>query len=355
MSVVFCHTVLFTGQAGEAESAMPIVAPIFLLGQYGVAVFIVLSGFVLALPVAGSPGLELRGGLLQFATRRARRILPPYYAALLAFTAIILIVPGLREVSGTQWDNKLPVDTHAVLTHLLLVHNLGGDANRIDGPMWSVATEFQIYFVFALAMIALWRLVGVEAAAAVGLVAGMVLQKVLDLDGAHPWYIGLFGFGMVAASAVKTGRPRLSTRRWTTSGLVLLGAGIFIALFRRSFADEHLWIVEPLIGAGVAASLVSLVEAPASRVRDMLAHRRVVGLGLFSYSIYLIHSPIIGWCNLATHNVDMPIGLRFTMLLLVAVPLAIGISFGFYLLVEKRFLSGHQRAVENTVLSPARQ
>src|SRR5258708_40112679 len=46
-----------------------------------VGVFIVLSGFCLMLPVARSSDRQLPGGLGQYFVRRARRILPPYYAA----------------------------------------------------------------------------------------------------------------------------------------------------------------------------------------------------------------------------------------------------------------------------------
>src|SRR5205085_647811 len=46
-----------------------------------VALFIVLSGFCLMLPVVRREGV-LQGGAWQFFKRRARRILPPYYLAL---------------------------------------------------------------------------------------------------------------------------------------------------------------------------------------------------------------------------------------------------------------------------------
>jgi peptidoglycan/LPS O-acetylase OafA/YrhL len=51
-------------------------------GHLAVSVFICISGFCLMLPVARGDG-ALKGGPLLFFKRRARRILPPYYAALL--------------------------------------------------------------------------------------------------------------------------------------------------------------------------------------------------------------------------------------------------------------------------------
>src|SRR2546421_359109 len=48
---------------------------------YAVAVFIVLSGCCLMLPLVGAQG-QMPGGTAAFFRRRARRILPPYYAAM---------------------------------------------------------------------------------------------------------------------------------------------------------------------------------------------------------------------------------------------------------------------------------
>ena len=53
----------------------------FHFGNYMVDVFIVLSGYVLALPVIRA-SLTLPGGMLAYLRRRAKRILPPFYAAL---------------------------------------------------------------------------------------------------------------------------------------------------------------------------------------------------------------------------------------------------------------------------------
>src|ERR1700689_2493356 len=57
------------------------VVQVFKFGHLAVGIFIVLSGFCLMLPVARSGNDRLTRGLTEFIKRRARRILPPYYAA----------------------------------------------------------------------------------------------------------------------------------------------------------------------------------------------------------------------------------------------------------------------------------
>ena len=77
-------------------------------GHFAVAVFIVLSGYCLMRPVANDPRGRLRGGIVGYLGRRARRILPPYYAALGLCWLLIAVVPGLNQAQGLRWDRALP-------------------------------------------------------------------------------------------------------------------------------------------------------------------------------------------------------------------------------------------------------
>ena len=74
-------------------------------GHYAVTFFITLSGFCLMIPVLRAS--HLRGGVRGFALGRIRRILPPYYAALLLSTVIAVLF--LRNPTHTLYDGSLPV------------------------------------------------------------------------------------------------------------------------------------------------------------------------------------------------------------------------------------------------------
>jgi peptidoglycan/LPS O-acetylase OafA/YrhL len=353
LSVAVYHSYLYAESVSGASLGP--LGRLFLCGQYGVTVFIVLSGFVLALPVARTTDLVLRGGSRGFLLRRARRILPPYYAALALFVFLILVIPGLDTRSGTDWDSKIPITEHAVLTHMLLIQNLGATAVQIDGPLWSVATEWQIYFLLPLLFIPLWRRFGASSVVIVGLILGVALQALVP--NAHPIYIGLFAFGLLAASVVN-GRGKHQELPWSrlAGGLLILGLAVHFA--PSSVASRHVWLIEGLIGGGVAAGLVHLVLSSRQQrqipLLSLLGHRRIVGFGLFSYSFYLVHSPIIGWVNLATRHVSMGTGPRFVGLLIVGLPLSTACAYGFYWLVERHFMSGHM-AQADASSSPSAQ
>src|ERR1700730_10114778 len=103
--VAACHAwlmyaVQLADQGLRSTSGGLLVATSWLaFGRSAVAVFIVLSGYCLMLPVVQSPARELRSTFWQFMARRARRILPPYYGAVAVTIALILMVPRLEDPS----------------------------------------------------------------------------------------------------------------------------------------------------------------------------------------------------------------------------------------------------------------
>jgi peptidoglycan/LPS O-acetylase OafA/YrhL len=180
-------------------------------GHYAVAVFIVLSGFCLMMPVVRDEG-RLRGGFRRYILRRARRILPPYYAAIALSLALIAWCPRLSQAHDPRWEIALPAFSlnSSLIPHLLLVHNMSPSAAyRIDPPMWSVATEWQIYFSLPI-LILIWRRWGVAALVASGFGIGLFLVPLFDIfirfvypgclvSTMCPWYFGLFALGRPVA------------------------------------------------------------------------------------------------------------------------------------------------------------
>src|SRR5260370_9125014 len=75
-------------------------------GHLAVTVFIVISGFCLALPVIAN-GDQLRGGGKYFFKRRALRILPAYYGSGALCLALIYTIIG--QPTATLWHLPFPV------------------------------------------------------------------------------------------------------------------------------------------------------------------------------------------------------------------------------------------------------
>lgn len=345
LGVAFLHAALFTGHSGDVERDLPIVLRILSLGNYGVAIFIVLSGFVLSLPIVRSPSLQLPRGLFDYLKRRARRILPPYFISLGLFGALIFLVPVLREENNTAWDSKIPVTLDGVLSHLLLVHNLSPNwLYQINGPAWSVATEWQLYFALPLLILPVWRRFGRVAMLTLSIFVGIAFAVFLpELDGAHFWFLGLFAMGGLAAEGVAR------DIRLPKFGLVLAISWL-IAISVIAFTTAPIWISETVTGASIALSVVWLARRKAdglpSVVNRLLELPVLVWLGSWSYSIYLVHSPILGLGNLLLLQFDLSTLARFALQVCLVLPLALVLAFAFHFLVERRFMTSHQARIQ---------
>ena len=173
--VVYVNHAYAQAWSGAGRDATGLLAPVrfsMIFGHLAVSVFrVVISGFASRCLVVDG-GDRIRGGSLEFFKRRARRILPPYYGALALSLALIYTIIGNR--TGTLWDVSNNVDAKAVVAHLVLVQDLFR-TGRINYAFWSIAVEWQIYFLFPLLV---WgaRRFGVVRVAGVALVVGYALR-----------------------------------------------------------------------------------------------------------------------------------------------------------------------------------
>ena len=164
------------------------------IGDAGVLVFFVLSGYLIASSVLRPTRFDVRGYMI----RRALRILPLYYASMLV--ALVLIDPTPLLSGPGRAD---------VATHVVLLHGLSrGMRYSIAGIWWTLTVEWLFYvfmaivaavfrrppygWLIAIGMILLgvvWRLVVFETSTSAADSAYLVQQ--------FPGAADLFGIGML--------------------------------------------------------------------------------------------------------------------------------------------------------------
>ena len=354
--IAFYHVHSMT-PAGEKAGTNWLIKIATLLTQYGyyaVPVFIVLSGFCLMLPLARTADGQFRGGVGQYLSRRALRILPPYYFALAVAILVAVLTSPLQKVAGGHWNVSLTLPV--ILGHVFLLDDLfpqlGGG---LDPPMWSVATEWQIYFVFPFLLLPLWRRFGNAVTLGAALVIGLAPRLLLGLptDVGPPWYITLFAFGMVAAVLCFSGQRHHQEAGRKMPWLMMAGAlcaSWLVCVVIHLNWDRYRWISELLIGGAVtgliaayARLLIQGTNRPLPLGLRLLSSRWATGLGTFSYSIYLIHFPVLYTADMLLRTWHASFPQRFTALFVCAVPLAVGLSYLFHLAFERRFMSEFAR------------
>lgn len=338
-------------------------------GRASVAIFIVLSGYCLMLPVARSSDKTIRGGTLDFLKRRAKRILPPYYAALALILVAAALVPQLKNSHIPQWRDALPVSTtSAILSHLLLVHNWNSQwFFKIDPPAWTVATEWQIYFVFPTLLLPLWRrcgnLITILIAFCVGLIPVFGFHHG---QGASPWFLGLFAIGM-ASAAINFPSQKLPWQARLPWGVltgifsmlaVLLGNAYLVPNFRRftGGSSEDLyhqyWLLDLLVGLAMGCFLIYCTQSITSPqvsgkpvLLRLLECSVLVFVGSFSYSLYLIHDPLLAVvCSLLQEFSFSPLQF-FGAMVIAGLPLSILGAYLLHLSFERPFMGGASKSL----------
>jgi peptidoglycan/LPS O-acetylase OafA/YrhL len=350
--VVLFHAVLGFSAENLSGPFRPL-RRIFAFGHEAVAIFIVLSGYCLMLPVIRSSPGELRIAFAPFVRRRALRILPPYFATLALTAAAIACLPVLRTPgTGTIWDESLPgLELGPLLSHALLVHNWSPTFGyQINGPLWSVASEWQIYFFFPLLLLPLWRrggmLLALLGAGLVGYAPLLFAPRAAGV--AIPWYLLLFALGM-AAAAVGFSPSGLAARLRDALPWRPLCAGLWLGCLVFSNAAPALWfglkpLIDALVGVATAALLVHLtsraVAAERGRLLPILEWQPLVRLGHFSYSLYLTHLPVLALCYFAVRPLQAKPPLLALAMLTLGPLASLLVAYGFHLAIERRFMRG---------------
>ncbi len=317
----------------------PFWAGWFIYGRFAVVVFIVLSGFSLAL----SPprhGWRL-DAVSEFARRRARRILPAYWAALAFSLAVAwLIIP--------QPGKGVP-DAKSVIVNGLLVQNIV-PAHSPNAAFWSMAVEAQLYILFPLLLLMVRR-----RGAAVMLATVAVVVAAVGIFGPHiagldtfviqspPDLAALFAVGILTAGIVGAGQAR---RSWPWPRLALAAAAPVLAVIwwqGSVWTLDHLYWVDLALGPAIACLLAALATgrpAPLLRVLDARPLRR---LGSCSYSLYLTHAAIVAVVCERIVAGRVPEGVPFFLVSLALVlPLTIGFAWSFAAVFETPFRGAHR-------------
>jgi peptidoglycan/LPS O-acetylase OafA/YrhL len=292
----------------------------FNLGAFGVAIFFLLSGFLLSGPFwlafdAGRPMPSLR----TYALRRAARIMPGYYTAL----TVSLIVAAV--CFGATFSPEILARYVAGLLFIGEFHWLTLFPVEVNGPLWSIGMEVASY---ALLPLALWMLFGCRrllpgwrgrlvfaeavALALIGhaLIILLVPKETVDatfdyglVGGAKYWmpafnvlgFFAVFALGSLAAgiSALWRGRNGLADLL-VIGGLA--GAAVAMGLASGPREPEALgWLGLPYAFPGFHLGVVvALIAFPHTKYLPALSEAGPVRyLAKISFGIYIWHFLIL--------------------------------------------------------------
>ena len=258
-----------------------------------IRIFFVVSGFVMFTPLAKAGPFSWR----QFYVRRFWRIYPVFAAVVAISVCVHFLLPDPGSLAGaTAWFNAEAQQEKVTVASVLQILLFAGteDAIRLNCVTWSLVQEVRVILLFPL--LAYWvsrsgslTWIGVCA-------ASMVASHIYPLAGETRFFITaetplgslcttlhfmpLFVIGMILAQRLELFSDLLALT--TTMQRVLLWCVAFV-LIRRT--QEYI--------AGPAAALLIFMAMRTPWVARALSVEPLQWLGKISYSLYLLHIPVL--------------------------------------------------------------
>ena len=315
--VVLTHAAFLSGAVNSAG----IWGHLMGRGDFGVAIFFVLSGYLLHRGFIRGREPFTRRHLRAYAVRRAARVLPAYWIVL----AVVVVAtrPSVRDLIL----QALGLQIYVADSHL-----------PAFSQSWSIATELSFYAVLPLAALGLAHARRRDPGRPLKMLAGF-LERWLPARSAS------FALGMLLAEACA--RPDHPVSRYLTrlaarpGPLLGLGAAAYLLattpvaglLTLGTVGGGRLAVKMALSCVVAAAVLLPLVLGPDNVWRRGLAHPAAAGLGRISYGIFLWHVPVFTALYAVTGLVPFTGGLL--PLLSAGVPVTLALAALTYVVVER--------------------
>lgn len=272
---------LFHAKEGHHIDELLALAPIWIVsvfssGDLGVAIFFVLSGFVIAHSLRGDKANF--NTATRFLLRRSLRLDPPYWTA-------IIVTLAVASLSAYVMPEKViaPVSLTQIVAHLFYLQDILG-FTQINPIFWTLCMEIQFYMIYSLILIAGQYepekgLMALRIQAVLGAVFVASLWWVL-FPSSGAWFYPLFHCFLLGVGAYWSWRhEQFKSSFYVFAGIVLMGS---------------VWTGNMFSVMSAATAILISFMAATGNIGVTENWRFLQFAGLVSYSLYLIHNPITG-------------------------------------------------------------
>jgi peptidoglycan/LPS O-acetylase OafA/YrhL len=374
----------------------PLASALITFGGSGVTLFFVLSGFLLFMPYAKALLFEARWpSAKQFYLRRALRILPAYYVALV----LILLIFERQYLQLAYWK-------HLLLFVTMYMDSTPQTFREINGPFWTLAIEWQFYMVMPLLMFGFYkvvsklqgspkrRLLTVLGCCIAVILYGLFIRYVGIYSAKHPEqnfflpaqvhkvvlfflygmtgkYLENFAMGMIICTCyiyaqhpehgVRLKEGLLRNSRWLRRfGLVLL---LFTAIWHFQVVQMPVaqfnflnvlrykfdWLNEMVIAIGYSSWVLAILFG-SSTLTGFFSFLPLRKIGTISFGLYMWHLPLLDFYHekIVPHlnlGGDRITYLSYWVWVLICV---IPVATASYLLVERPWMKLRAKARKKT-------
>jgi peptidoglycan/LPS O-acetylase OafA/YrhL len=385
LMVIVFHVNRVTGDNIWVQAANPLTSSISTAGGTGVTLFFVLSGFLLFMPFAKALLFQTNWPLAGvFYMRRVLRILPAYYVSL--FLIILFQHPEYLHRDHLK---------NLVLFLTFFMDSSRATFRQLNGPYWTLATEWQFYMIlpllalgiaFLVSRVPIKRRLPAVTICLLGVIAWglfarywglyflnnpsqtfLVPRPVLNvisffLFGITGKYTEDFAIGMfislcyIYAQNAATGDK--VTRRWQRLSPWLWAGGLLIVVFDAMwhYKDSYVttswsfltslmpgynWLNEMILAIGFGACIAAILYGD-TVLKAMFNWPVLRWIGLISYSLYIWHLPFLLLFQSRVvpllHDLHLNRYAIYGLYWLWVVVFIFPFAFLFYLLIEKPWM-----------------
>lgn len=268
---------------------------LFWAGSPAVAIFFVLSGFVLSMPFWRSQNIGYWG----YAVRRIFRLFPVYILSLLLAEFLYLCAHGAARSGMSDWYSRYWVSPIGLDGWGRAMFFMPGNALQLNSPLWTLIHEARISLMLPCIIVLMRKrpLATVLACVAFSFAGkammanartfGPEIANVLDTV-AQVW---LFALGCLLSKNLSWIRNKVEGGAgWLNAAL--LGASLVGLVLK--------WMVPLPAAVGYAATGISaaglvLMVSAWRALQKALEGGGIQFLGTISYPLYAIHFPLLFW------------------------------------------------------------
>lgn len=264
-------------------------------GVFAVAIFFVLSGFVLSIGFFQTKRVEL---VRRMAMNRYVRLMLPALASVLICWVVIKLGLASRiqaaDINSSHWlyERWEGFDLgllSALQQGLIGIFTNFSNSDKLFNPvLWTMTTEFVgSFIVFAFLLLF------------AGSKYRWLAYGALFVALFNSWIVGFIA-GMLLADLYSSGVIRRARRKYLAFGLPLLGLvfgayprgevhGTLYQYLTIPGIDIHFQMLYTLLGAAVLVFSVIYIK----QLADVFAGKWLSRLGKYTFSLYLVHIPVI--------------------------------------------------------------
>ena len=325
-------------------------------GFAGVHFFLVLSGFLIALPfMRAAMSATPSPSRWQFLQRRVWRLMPPYLIVITVIFAFLALTGYQPKATGSFAASSVSLADSWLASSVFLFGLLHESFPRLNPPGWSLEVEMHYYLLFALAApllasgAARWRML-LPALILAGFGLAVASETIAGPNPATFWvtrYLHYFLLGMLLARISMYPRTPSVRQARLWDGIALLatfGYGLCSFQVDRSLTGNR--GSELLLFLCIVLLFMAVLRG--DRFRRLMAMRPLSVPGGMTFSLYLLHMPLVQFLVTPFYRLfetgcaglglvpDRMLALAILGPALILIVLLL--SFPFYLLVERRFM-----------------